>query len=369
MKTQRSSFLSLTALLALSLGLVNSLSAQTSVASTTGMPIITSYAPASAPVGESVLANLGVDSTTFGGAVFGEVLQVSRVQFRTSLGMSASVPVTYVAPRLIRFTIPDGAISGTPTLVCDSPARSRVQPNFQVVSFASRARGFTIINSAQWTVGSVKTGTTELLTGATLPPGTARFFSRSLTANKPLPLSITYKSDIGPVTSGEDLFTVAEQVLIRGTSSGLTLLTRTELTLEPFTVAEILRMGAANTANASWKVIQRNLRRTLEVAPNGDVTLSEVSPRGLPVAPIQLKIDEIGAEFSGSRIRFSLKDSSNRRSGEVITLYAPFNVFAATKLGPWDMEDELPAAVSPNVGPPPSADDLQPSPMLVRRRL
>lgn len=349
--------------------LAGPVAAQTSGASATGMPVITSYAPASAPVGESVLANLGVDSTTFGGAVFGEVLQVSRVQFRTSLGMSASVPVTYVAPRLIRFTIPDGAISGTPTLVCDSPARSRVQPNFQVVAFASRARGFTIINSAQWTVGSVKTGTTELLTGATILPGAARFFSRSLTANKPLPLNVTFKSDVGPVTSGEDLFTTAEQVLIRGTASGLTLLTRTELTLEPFTVAEILRMGAADTANASWKVIQRSLRRTLEVAPNGEVILSEMSPRGLPVPSINLKIDENGAEFTGSRIRFSLKDSGNRRSGEVITLYAPFNVFAATKLGPWAMEDELPAAVSPNVAPPPSADDLQPSPILVRRRL
>lgn len=369
MKTKRSFLLHLGTLLALSLGMANQLSAQ-SVVSPKGIPVITSYVPSGAPAGHSVLANLEADSTTFGGAVTGEVRTVSHIQFRTSLGMAVSAPVTYVSPKLIRFTIPSTAITGPTTLVNGSLFNSRTQPSFSVVAFAQRPRGFTIINTAQWDVSSVKTGTTELLTGnATLRTGAAHFFPRILTANRPLPLSVTFKNQPTTAIPSAPLFSVAESVAVRGSTSGLTLVTYTELTLEPFTVAEILRMGATSgNANARWKVLQRRLDRTMEVTPDGGVVLTQFAfPINNSVAPINLTIDEANAEFSQTRIRFSLKQG-NRRSGEVITLYAPFNTFAATKLGPWNMEDELPPVVSPNIGAvPPSADDLQPSPMLVRR--
>ncbi|MES2737323.1 MAG: hypothetical protein V4672_13450 [Verrucomicrobiota bacterium] len=367
MKTKRSFLLHLGTLLALSLGMANQLSAQ-NVVSPKGIPVITSYVPAAAPAGHSVLANLEADSTTFGGAVIGEVRTVSHIQFRTSLGMAVSAPVTYVSPKLIRFTIPSTAITGPTTLVNGSLFNSRTQPSFSVVAFTQRPRGFTIINSAQWDVSSVKTGTTELLTGnTTLRTGAAHFFPRILTANRPLLLSVTFKNQPTTAIPSAPLFSVAESVAVRGTASGLTLVTHTELTLEPFTVAEILRMGAT-TGNARWQVLQRRLDRRMEVTPEGGVVLTQFTfPVNNSINPINLTIDEANAEFSQTRIRFSLKQG-NRRSGEVITLYAPFNTFAATKLGPWEMEDELPPVVSPNIGAvPPSADDLQPSPMLVRR--
>lgn len=367
MKTKRSFLLHLGTLLALSLGMANQLSAQ-NVVSPKGIPVITSYVPAAAPAGHSVLANLEADSTTFGGAVTGEVRTVTHIHFRTSLGMAVAAPVTYVSPKLIRFTIPSVAITGPTTLVNGSLFNSRTQPSFSVVVFAQRPRGFTIINSAQWDVSSVKTGTTELLpANTTVRTGSARFFPRSLTANRPLPLSVTFRNQPTTAIPAAPLFSVAENVSIRGTASGISLVTYAELTLEPFTVAEILRMGAT-TGNARWKVLQRRLDRTMEVTPDGGVVLTQFAfPINNTVAPINLTIDEANAEFSQTRIRFSLKQG-NRRSGEVITLYAPFNTFAATKLGPWNMEDELPPVVSPNIGAEaPSADDLQPSPMLVRR--
>ncbi len=367
MKTKRSFLLHLGTLLALSFGLANQLSAQ-NVVSPKGIPVITSYVPSGAPAGHSVLANLEVDSTTFGGAVNGEVRTVTHIQFRTSLGMAVSAPVTYVSPKLIRFTIPSTAITGPTTLVNGSLFNSRTQPSFSVVAFAQRPRGFTIINSAQWGVSSVKTGTTELLpANTTLRTGAAHFFPRILTANRPLPLSVTFKNQPTTAIPAAPLFSVAESVVVRGSTSGLTLVTHTELTLEPFTVAEILRMGAT-TGNARWKVLQRRFDRTMEVTPDGGVVLTQFAfPINNTVAPINLTIDEANAEFSQTQIRFSLKQG-NRRSGEMITMYAPFDTFAATKLGPWKMEDELPSSVSPSIGAvPPSADDLQPSPMLIRR--
>lgn len=363
MKTT-SSILSFCAILGLAMSLSDRASAQNTV-SPVGIPLITSYAPAAASEGESVLANLTSDTTTFGGAVFGETATVTHILFRTSIGLPVSAPVTYVAPKLIRFTIPKMAITGATTLMKNTQLNSRVQPSFSVVPFASRPRGFTIINSAQWDVSSVKTGTTELLTGTPLRTGEARFFSRSLTANRPLPLSLTFQSSVSANMPATPLFTVPEQVMIPGTASGLTLVTRTELNLEPFTVTEILRMGAT-TANARWKVLQRRFNRTMEVTPEGGVILTQLGLIGHQPAPINLTIDEQSATFSQSFIRFSLKQGS-RRSGEVITMYAPFDSFSANELGPWSLEDELPATVSPNVAPPPSADDLQPSPMMVRR--
>lgn len=363
MKTT-SSILSFCAILSVAMSLTGQLSAQNTV-SPVGIPIITSYAPSAAAEGESVLANLTSDSTTFGGAVLGETSTVTHILFRTSIGLPVSAPVTYVAPRLIRFTIPKMAITGTPTLMKNTQLNSRVQPSFSVVPFANRARGFTIINSAQWDVGSVKTGTTELLTGSILQAGQARFFSRVLTANRPLPLSLTFQNSTSANMPTTTLFTVSEQVMIRSTGSGLTLVTRTELNLEPFTVTEILRMGAT-TSNANWKVLQRRFNRTMQVTPEGGVILTQLGVIGHTPAPINLTIDEDSATFSQSFIRFSLKQG-NRRSGEVITMYAPFDSFAANELGPWTLEDELPATVSPNVAPAPSADDLQPSPMMVRR--
>lgn len=363
MKTT-SSILSFCAILGLAMSLTGQLAAQNTV-SPIGIPIITSYVPASAPVGESVLANLTSDQITTGGAVIGETATVTHVLFRTTIGLPVSAPVTYVAPKLIRFTIPNMAITGTPTLMRNTQLNSRVQPSFSVVPFASRARGFTLINSAQWDVSSVKTGTTELLSGTPLRTGEARFFGRVLTANRPLPLSLTFQNQPTLSIPTRPLFTVSEQVTIPGTPSGLTLVTRTELNLEPFTVAEVLRMGST-TANARWQVLQRRFTRTMEVTPNGGVILTQFGFINQQVPPINLTIDEENAVFNQTSIRFSLKQGS-RRSGEVIIMYAPFDSFAANELGPWSLEDELPATVSPNVGPGPSADDLQPSPMMVRR--
>lgn len=369
MKTT-SAILKFYTLLVIALGLTQSLSAQSPV-SPVGIQIITSYVPASAAVGESVLANLASDSVTANGAIFFEPLPITHIQFRTTIGLPVSAPVTYISPKLIRFTIPNLAITGTTTLMSETQLRSRVQPSFSVVALNRRLAGVSVINTAQWDIGSVKTGTTELLPANTIiPKGQAHFINRTLSSSTALPLDLTFVVGSTLTSPRQSLFTVRESVkLPRSSSSGtiaVSLFKRVDLMIEPFTVAEILRMGTTTT-NARWKVFQRRFDRTMEVTPEGGIVLSQAASLGtVAAAPINLTIDEDNAEFSATRIRFSLKQGS-RRSGEVITLYAPFDVFGATKLGPWRMEDELPAAVSPNVAPPPSADDLQPSPMLVRR--
>jgi len=331
MKTT-SSILKLSTLL-LALGFTHSLSAQSSV-SPTGIPVITSYVPASAPIGESVLANLAVDRITAGGAVIADPLTVTHIQFRTNIGLPISAPVTYVTPTLIRFTIPNLAITGTTTLMSGTQLRSRVQSSFSVVSTTKRSAGVSVINQAQWDIGSVKTGSTELLPADTIiPAGQAHFIPRVLSNRTALALNLTFVT--GPTVTAptrRPLFSIQESVILP-TLPGQTvvsLLKRMDLVVEPFTVTEVLRMGG-NTSSTTWSIQFNSQFNRMVVTDDGRLTLQQIfQMSGVP--PVVLTVDEASAEITKGVIRFRVR-RNGALTGPVLSLASPFDVLATNQIG------------------------------------
>lgn len=335
MKT--TSRIALVSLCAFLFGAVSVSQAQSNV-SPTGVPVITSYVPSSAPVGETVLANLTVDSVTTGGAVTGEPRTVTHIHFRTTLGLPVSSPVTYVAPRLIRFTIPANAISGSTTLVVGTQLNSRVQPAYTVVPFTRRQAGIAVINRAVWAVSSIKTGTTEMLpAGASIPAGQARFVPRVLSTTRALPLDITFTSVATISQPARPLFTIRESVRLpsSGSSKIPSLLKKVELDIEPFTATEVLRMGGSG-GRAFWNLQFSGQYSRLEVFEDGRMTLLPTLSFSAPV--VNLTLDEASAEVTAGAIRFRVRENG-RLTGPVITLPSPFDVMATPQFGPVTASD------------------------------
>jgi len=318
----------------LAVGLTHSLSAQSSV-SPTGIPVITSYVPASAPIGESVLANLATDRITSGGAVFADPLTVTHIQFRTTIGLPVSAPVTYVTPTLIRFTIPNLAITGTTTLMSGTQLRSRVQSSFSVVPLSKRSAGVSVINQAQWDIGSVKTGSTELLpTGTIIPAGQAHFISRVLSNRTALALNLTFVT--GPTVTAPNrrpLFSIQESVILP-TLPGQTvvsLLKRMDLVIEPFTVTEVLRMGGNASSSTTWSIHFNSQFNRMVVTDDGRLTLLQILQIN-GVSPVVLTIDEASAEITQGVIRFRVR-RNGVLTGHPLSLASPFDVMAANQIG------------------------------------
>ncbi|SKA75275.1 hypothetical protein SAMN02745166_00006 [Prosthecobacter debontii] len=332
MKTT-SSILKFYTLLMLAVGLSQSLSAQSTV-SPTGIPVITSFVPASAPVGESVLANLASDRITNGGAVIAEPLTVTHIQFRTTIGLPVSAPVIYVTPTLIRFTIPNLAITGPTTLMSGSQLRSRVQSSFSVVSLSKRSPGISVINTAQWDIGSVKTGSTELLPANTvIPAGQAHFISRVLSTRTALPLNLTFvtESTLTSITR-QPLFSIQESVKLPTTpgTTVTTLLKRVDLTIEPFTVTEVLRMGG-NATSTPWNLQFGGQFNRMVVTDDGRLTVNPTLQIG-NMTPVVFTIDEASAEITKGLIRFRVR-RNGVLAGPALSLASPFDVIAANQIG------------------------------------
>lgn len=335
MKT--TSYIALISLCACLFGAVSAAKGQSNV-SPTGVPVISSYVPSSAPVGETVLANLTVDNITTGGAVTGEPRTVTHIHFRTSIGLPATAPVTYVAPRLIRFTVPAHAISGSTTLVVGTQLNSRVQPAYTVVPFTRRQAGIAVINRAVWTVGSIKTGTTELLpVGAAIPAGQARFIPRVLRSTQALPLDVTFSTAATVSQPARPLFTVRESVVLptSGSTQVISLLKKVELDIEPFTATEILRMGS-NGGRALWNIQFGGHYSRLEIFDDGRMTLLPALSFTAPA--VSLTLDEASAEVTASYVRFRVRENG-RLSGPALTLPTPFDVMATPQFGPVGASD------------------------------
>ncbi len=337
--------------LGLAFCLANQMSAQTT-ASPAGLPLITSYVPAKAGIGESVLANLVADSIAANGVLNGPALEATHILLPTSLGMRAQVPVTYVTPTLIRFTLPNGAVTGATTLMRNTQSSSRAQASFTVVSFANRLAGFSVINQAQWNVGSMKTGSTELLpAGTMIPAGHAHFVPRALSSSKALPVTISFVSDQSIGISSVPLFSINEQVILpRGSvPSGLTLVKRVDLPLEPFTVTEVLGMSG----NAGWRIHFHDEFQRMRVSSEGVLTLTPLI-QGLLSPVVTLTVDENSARITKDSIRFRVRQNG-QLVGPVISMAPPFDVIASNQIGPVSVMPANPASTS------------VPTPMLLRR--
>lgn len=318
-----------------------------------GVPAITSYAPLFAAVGEKVLANIDYINVPREVAV-----SVIAIELPSETGF-IRVPVTLESQRSIGFVVPAGAVSGQPFLI-GTGDRRRVQPAFEVVPFSLRARGVTIINDTQYPVGSVKSAGTELLpAGVTIGLGNAGFISMNVTTQTKL-------LDIGLVKLNDDgsmlpLFNLQEGVQVAPVRPGttLTLQVRTTLELQRLTLAEAL--GAVNES-VEWRITQRGLNRRMIVFPGGEVVLEERQGDSRPISAV-FHLEEVLWGGNSGHIIFTLRNG-NERIGELISMPAPFDVFAANKLGFFRNDQGQITQVGT---PVPEGYVGAPVPMLVRR--
>lgn len=315
------------------------------------LPIISSYAPPSAPVGATAYANL-----VFQGQ--GKPVMPASIEFPRVGGGVVTAPVVMEAQTLIRFSIPSGAASGQPTLTGPNGLRRERQVSFSVITNSQITRGLTILNMTQYSMGSVKNGTTELLPGGRrVPQRNAVFVNLSMTM-------IPHNLNIALVRLGGNNQVIPVLNLLEqagGPVPGTRIPPiRATLRLDRLTVPEIL---GANTGSAEWKVFHRGQDRRMLVNVNGRVTLEErVSGQVRGSATFTLK--EVSWSDDAGAVQFALQDASGN-TGETLVLHPPFDAFAANQLGQFTFQDGVQPVLSSGPGDNTSVAALVP--LFIRR--
>lgn len=296
------------------------------------LPIISSYAPPSAPVGATVYANLVFQGQS-------KPVMPTSIEFPRVGGGVVTAPVFMEAQTLIRFNIPSGATSGLPTLTAPNGLRRERQISFSVISNSQITRGLTILNMTQYSLGSVKNGTTELLPGGRrVPQRNAVFVNLSMTI-------IPHNLNIALVRVGRNnqlipVLNVLEQA--GGPVPGTRIPPiRATLRLDRLTVPEIL---GANTGTVEWKVFHRGQDRRMLVNVNGRVTLEELV-NGQVSNSATFTLKEVSWPDDAAGVQFALQDASGN-TGETLVLHPPFDAFAANQLGQFNFQDGVQPVLS-----------------------
>ena len=289
------------------------------------LPSVLTYAPALAPLGETVLVNILPSRNS-------NPVAVASIEFPTAGGGVISTPLTQETPELMSFRVPAGAITGKPVLIGTDGSRKNEQPEFRVEAFGLRARGFTVVNRTQYTMGSVKDGAKELLPTNVvgISPGSARFFSMTLSNSRARTIDLALIRF--PASGGRQaVMNLREEVILpRQPGVTVTAQTRVILSVERLTVAEVL--GAVN-GNSEWKIIHRGLQRSMTVSPEGRVTLVQ-QPQFVSQQPISssFTLEEVSWPENAESVQFALRNGTGR-VGEILLLSTPFDAFSANRLG------------------------------------
>lgn len=307
----------------------------------TGIPAsITSFVPAKATVGETLLVNHTAPT--------GTASAPASLEFRSADGNGRRAAVTRVTDKLFRVTIPAGAISGATTLI-DAQGNRRAQPAMTIVPAALRARGISIINKAQYEVDSVKNGATELLpSGTRIPTGEARFVVHSFIAQPSVILTLRYvylppQPNPGTLIIGAAPIPVLGERIVAALpkpnmstpAKALSARLRREVELESLSVLDLL--GVTDTP-ARWRVIQAARDRSMEIREDGRVVLRDRFPSGSSITREYL-LQGFGNGENAASIRFRLVDptlpapSARDQVLSTITVHAPFDTFATDALG------------------------------------
>jgi hypothetical protein len=319
------------------------------------LPGVLTYAPAFAPVGETVLVNILPPLNS-------NPVIAASIEFRAANGGVVTAPLTQENPKLMSFRVPAGAITGRTALIGTNGSRRNEQPEFRVAPFGLRARGFTVVNRTQYTMGSVKDGTTELLPANVvgISPGHARFFTMTLSNSRARTIDLSLIRF--PQSGGRQaVMNLREEVILpRQPGVIVSAQSRVVLSVERLTVAEVL--GAVN-GNSEWKIIHRGLQRSMTVSPEGLVTLVQ-QPQFVGQQPIisTFTLEEVSWPENAESVQFALRNN-NARVGEILLLSAPFDAFSANRLGSFRNTD-VPAFVP---GGEPEDYVADAVPMFVRR--
>ncbi len=316
----------------------------------TGLPVVSSFVPANAAVGDSVYANLDYSSVTV------DHKTVTAVRLVAADGSTVSAPATVHGDRLIEFHIPSGAVSGNVTMAGGDGSTRSSGLSISVIPPTLRARGVVLVNKSQFSIGRVVSGTQTFIPSSRvlrIAKSSAFFISATLSATvaKPFDISLVNEGVIGPII----LFTQSESVrLFKLPGRALPVSNNVTLTIEPVTVAEAL---GATAANANWKILQRGLNRSMVVTPEGSVRLNDTILGGTPNRSFQ--IEEIAWDVSNGSVTFALRDGQSR-VGSIITLYPPYDALSCNRLGHFNSSDERNFFLAPA--------DLEINPIMARRQ-
>ncbi|MCX6858352.1 MAG: hypothetical protein NTV80_26025 [Verrucomicrobia bacterium] len=170
----------------------------------------------------------------------------------------------------------------------------------------------------------MKQGQTSLLPlGRLVPAGQVGMIERVL------PLT-ALSLEVGYSESNVTRFTTTEVITgVTGLLPAVARLTRREtLKFDPFTVTEVLSMGAGNAS--SWSIQANEVTSFTQMFISVDGGIRLFLPRGIDV---NLTIDEASAQFSAAGIKFRVRENGVL-VGPALIVTPPYDVFATNQIGP-----------------------------------
>jgi hypothetical protein len=304
----------LSLLLAATISLSSAALAQHAVPTT-----VASYVPAKAAAGETVYANLF--EAPFSGTTPAFVF--AHAALKNAAGGLLVVPVTYEAPLIISFKVPVGAVTEDVMLFPENRIGQQ-QIELPIVALNKRLPGIVLLNKSQFNITRVKQGQTSLLPlGRLVPAGQVGMIERVL------PLT-ALSLEVGYSESNVTRFTTTEVITgVTGLLPAVARLTRREtLKFDPFTVTEVLSMGAGNAS--SWSIQANEVTSFTQMFISVDGGIRLFLPRGIDV---NLTIDEASAQFSAAGIKFRVCENGVL-VGPALIVTPPYDVFATNQIGP-----------------------------------